>query len=270
MKKTMDRRFLAPARRPRWTTCLVVALVLMSLTGCVRRRMTIRSTSTGGRSDIGALVYVDDYEVGTTPIAQNFTYYGTRKIRLVKDGYETMTVMQPMRPPWWQIPPIDFVTENLLPGELTDSRTLAYQMTPQRIVPPDELRGRAEQLRSQMQPVCYTEPIAQEVPAYPTQPAIQPIPSDPMVPMQPGPVQPGPVQPGTVPSSTYQQPGEWISPGNIAPANSLPPGGSQPYPTQQPYYQPQSGVPSSQPYTQPSLPASRPYYYPQPGPGVTQ
>jgi len=96
------------------------------------------------------MVYVDDYDypIGTTPISHNFTYYGTRKIRLVKDGYETLTVMEPIRGPWYQIPPLDFVSENLVPGEIHDQRTLSYQLVPQRVVPTEELVGRAEELRS--------------------------------------------------------------------------------------------------------------------------
>ena len=53
--------------------------------GCVQRRMTIRS------SPPGAMVYVDNQEIGTTPVSTGFTYYGTREFRLVKDGYETLT-----------------------------------------------------------------------------------------------------------------------------------------------------------------------------------
>ena len=109
--------------------------------------MTIRSNPPG------AMVYVDDYDypIGTTPVSHNFTYYGTRKIRLVKDGYETLTVMEPIRAPWYQIPPVDFVTENLVPGELHDQRTLSYQLAPQKVVPTEELLGRAEGLRGQAQ-----------------------------------------------------------------------------------------------------------------------
>ncbi len=94
------------------------------------------------------MVYVDDYEIGTTPVSRNFTYYGTRKIRLVKDGYETLTVMQPIPPPWYQIPPLDFVTEVLVPGELCDRRTLNYHLAPQRVVPTEQLLERAEDLRA--------------------------------------------------------------------------------------------------------------------------
>ena len=127
----------------RWL-CLLAAIALCApQLGCVRRRMTIRSNPPG------AMVYVDDYPVGTTPISANFTYYGTRKLRLVKDGFETLTVMEPLRAPWYQIPPLDFVSENLVPGDLHDRRTLSYQLVPQRVVPPGELLGRAEGLRSQ-------------------------------------------------------------------------------------------------------------------------
>lgn len=109
--------------------------------------MTIRSNPPG------AMVYVDDYEypIGTTPISHHFTYYGTRKIRLVKDGYETLTVMEPLRGPWYQFPPLDFVSENLVPAEIHDQRTLTYQLVPQRVVPTEELVGRAEGLRSRAQ-----------------------------------------------------------------------------------------------------------------------
>ena len=94
---------------------------------------------------------MDDYPIGTTPVSQNFTYYGTREIRLVKDGYETLTVLEPIPPPWYQIPPLDFITENLLPGELRDRRTFSYQLAPQTLVPMDQLLDRAEELRTRSQ-----------------------------------------------------------------------------------------------------------------------
>ena len=120
---------------------LVATVLCMCQTGCVQRRMIIRSNPPG------ALVYVDDYEIGVTPVAHNFTYYGQRKIRLVKDGYETLTLMQPMPAPWYQVPPLDFVSENLIPGEIRDRQTFSYQMIPQRVVPTEQLLGQAERLR---------------------------------------------------------------------------------------------------------------------------
>jgi hypothetical protein len=136
-----------------WTLLLVLAVCGWQ-GGCVQRRMTIRTNPPG------ALAYVDDYEIGTTPISTDFTYYGQRKIRLVKDGYETLTVMQPVPSPWYQIPPLDFVTENLVPGEIRDQRTFHYQLTPQAVVPTDQLLSRAESLRRGIAPVGTTGPSA--------------------------------------------------------------------------------------------------------------
>jgi hypothetical protein len=124
-------------------TLLIV--VCIAATGCVQRRLTIRSNPPG------ALVYVDDYEIGTTPVSTNFTYYGTRRIRLVKDGYETLTVMQTIPPPWYEVVPVDFIAENLIPGEIRDHRTFDYQLTPQAVVPTEQLLSRAEGLRAQTQ-----------------------------------------------------------------------------------------------------------------------
>jgi hypothetical protein len=122
-------------------TALVVAIACVCPTGCVQRRMIVRSNPPG------AVVYIDDYEIGTTPVAANFTYYGTRKIRLVKNGFETLTVMQPVPSPWYQILPLDFITENLIPGKIHDTRTFDYPLVPQLVVPSEQLLDRAEGLR---------------------------------------------------------------------------------------------------------------------------
>ena len=113
----------------------------MVLTGCVRRRMTVRTNPPG------AQVYVDDQEIGITPASTDFIYYGTRKIRIAKDGYETTTVMERMRAPWYQWTPLDYVFENLWPWEIRDERIVDVQLAPKRVVPTQELIGRAENLR---------------------------------------------------------------------------------------------------------------------------
>lgn len=123
---------------------IIVALSLLTvvaLSGCLRRRMMVRSNPPG------AMVYVDNQQIGATPCSTDFVYYGTREIRLVKPGYETLTVNQPIPAPWYEIPPLDFVSENLVPREIQDYRTLSYNLSPQVIVPTDQLLGRAEQLR---------------------------------------------------------------------------------------------------------------------------
>ena len=120
---------------------LCVGLILSFSVGCVQRRMTIRSNPPG------ALVYVDDYQVGTTPVSTDFVYYGTRKIRLIKDGYDTITVQQPFPVPWYEIFPLDFVTENLWPWEIRDERVVDLAMVPMGTVPAETVVSRAELAR---------------------------------------------------------------------------------------------------------------------------
>jgi hypothetical protein len=150
----------------------IMAVLAMCLAagGCVERRMMIRTNPPG------ALAYIDDYEIGTTPIATNFTYYGTHKIRLVKDGYETLTLMQNVPPPWYEIFPLDFVSENLVPGEIRDQRCLNYQLTPQLIVPPEQLLARGESLRHGSQPAAGAAASAPAVRVNPAAPPIRPYP----------------------------------------------------------------------------------------------
>jgi hypothetical protein len=109
--------------------------------------MTVRSNPPG------AMVYVDDYPIGTTPCSTDFTYYGTRKVRLVKDGYETLTIYQPVKTPWYQWFGIDFFSENVWPGEIRDERAYEYHMIPTVQVPNEQLISRANQLRANSQPI---------------------------------------------------------------------------------------------------------------------
>lgn len=133
---------LARAGRRARLALWVTALALLIAPGCVQRRLMIRSDPPG------AMVYVDDYQIGATPIATNFTYYGTRKIRLVKDGYQTLTVYERIDPPWYQVPPFDFFSENVAAREIRDMRVLDYRLVPQVVSPPQNLLDRAEELRA--------------------------------------------------------------------------------------------------------------------------
>ena len=131
---------------------LLGLLLCASQSGCVQRRMTVRTNPPG------ALLYVDDYPIGTTPCSTSFTYYGTRKIRLVKDGYETLTLMQDIPAPWYEYTPCDFIAENFVPGQIRDQRTLDFQLKPQMVVPTEQLLSRAEGLRRGIHTATGTTP----------------------------------------------------------------------------------------------------------------
>ena len=144
--RTGTNRFARCAwRRNRRMLLWLLAGLMLLPGGCVRRRLNVHSNPPG------ALVYVDNQQIGTTPCSVDFTYYGTREIRLVKPGYETLTISQPIPAPWYQIPPLDFVSENLVPTKIRDNRTVSYNLAPQFIVPTQELIDRANQLRQDTQ-----------------------------------------------------------------------------------------------------------------------
>ena len=141
----------------------------------MQRRMTIRSNPPG------ALVYVDDYQIGTTPVSTDFVYYGTRKIRLVKDGFETLTVRQPIPVPWYEVFPLDFVSENLWPWEIRDERVVDLAMAPAESQPAELVVARAQTARlaaGSLPPVAATPlpGVAPPLPRLPQQPAFPPPP----------------------------------------------------------------------------------------------
>ncbi|MEK6237513.1 MAG: PEGA domain-containing protein [Planctomycetales bacterium] len=121
---------------------LFAVLLVVSLTGCVERRLMIRSQPPG------ALVYVGKQEVGLTPVGVNFTYYGPREVTLVKDGYETVTEIVEVPPPWYQVVPLDFVSDNLVPARIRDYRGLEYQLRPKFMVSTEQILRRGDELRN--------------------------------------------------------------------------------------------------------------------------
>jgi hypothetical protein len=144
MRATRVGRFAeAFSRAVAWgLAALTVWAVTCPAAADVRRRITVRSIPEG------ALVYIDDQQIGATPVSTSFLYYGTRKIQLIKDGFKTITVKQTFSPPWYEIPGIDFFSENVYQGELRDERVLDFQLEPETIPPTHELWQRAEALRA--------------------------------------------------------------------------------------------------------------------------
>lgn len=130
--------------------CLV--LVATTSVGCVRRRMTVRT------SPPGATISIDNQVIGTAPAATSFVYYGTREIRVEKDGYRTETIRRKITPPWYQLPGIDFVAETLWPGEIRDERIIDVELVPAELQPSPQVIQRADALRQQSRAGFVTAP----------------------------------------------------------------------------------------------------------------
>jgi len=127
--------------RPLAIRCLLAAAVAGSAAGCVRRSLTIQT------EPAGALVFLNDQEVGRSPVSIDFTWYGDYDLIVRKEGFQTLQTHVPVREPWYQVPPIDFFAEVLWPGNVHDQHTFARTLEPQVLPDREEVVQRAEELR---------------------------------------------------------------------------------------------------------------------------
>ena len=77
------------------------AFLLSLLGGCMQRTLSITS------QPAGATVYLNDTEVGRTPLETGFTYYGTYDVLVRKDGYEPLRTKADAIAPIYEHPPLD-------------------------------------------------------------------------------------------------------------------------------------------------------------------
>lgn len=123
-------------------SAFALTLGLLILSGCVDRTISITSTPSG------ALVYLNDEEVGRTPLVTPFTFYGVYDVRLEKDGYEPMWTSERAAPPWWEYPGPDLLAEMVPNGEA--HLNWHFYLVPKEEVDPDILVDHARQLRAKL------------------------------------------------------------------------------------------------------------------------
>ncbi len=122
-------------------------------TGCVRRTITIRTDPPG------AMVWLNDREIGRSPVDVDFDYYGTYDVRLEREGYEPMMTSGDAKAPLWETVGVDLVAE-LLPFRFHSRVEWHYALAPV-TDDPEALIQRARELRSK---VAEPEPQADEAP----------------------------------------------------------------------------------------------------------
>jgi PEGA domain len=173
----------------RRTASTVFAFVAVSLlTGCVERRFRVETQPPG------AYLYINNVPYGPTPVDVPFLYYGDYDVMLVKEGFQTKRVKQPVPAPWYQYPFIDFFAEALYPGQITDIRDLCYEMEPVVQPSPDALKAEGAELRRMG--------AALPAPRYPDPKGDQP--GENRVPFQPGAILPPPRETSGLPAPRPQ------------------------------------------------------------------
>ena len=123
---------------------VVLPVLLASVVGCVERIVKIETDPPG------ALVTVNDEEVGVSPVRFSFLWYGDYELILRKQGYQTLKTHYRVDAPWYQWPPFDFVSEVLVPGTIRDEHVLpTFELTSAEPPTVREVVDRAIELRDQ-------------------------------------------------------------------------------------------------------------------------
>src|SRR5690349_11636751 len=99
------------------------ALPLLLVGGCVEQTMTINSDPPG------ALVYLNDQEVGRTPMTRDFKWYGDYDVQVRLEGYQTLSTHKMVKAPWWNWVPFDFFAA-MIPLNFADHKTLSFALKP--------------------------------------------------------------------------------------------------------------------------------------------
>jgi hypothetical protein len=112
---------------PRPIPPALLALALLALPlglgGCVERRIEITSEPSG------ALVWLNDQQIGRTPTEAGFTYHGVYDLRLELEGYEPLRTEATAKPPLYEHAPLDLFAE-AIPARIDNIQRWHFVLEP--------------------------------------------------------------------------------------------------------------------------------------------
>ena len=113
----------------------------LTLAGCVERRLTINT------KPAGALIELNDEEIGTSPVTVSFNWYGDYNIRASLTGYATLATNKVLKRPMHDRPPFDFIASVLNPKKIVDSYEWTFDLQPMQTPARDDLIKDAVELQ---------------------------------------------------------------------------------------------------------------------------
>jgi hypothetical protein len=128
-----------------WRCLSAMLMGALLCCGCVERTITVNSNPPG------ALVYLNDREVGRTPVTRDFTWYGVYEVTLRKDGYQALKTQQNVFCPIYELVPLDLISELLPVIRFHDDKQFSYNLQP---IPPTDkalLMQRALEMKGQLE-----------------------------------------------------------------------------------------------------------------------
>jgi len=124
---------------------LVVGLTIIVIaSGCVERQLTIKTRPQG------ALVTLNDEEIGASPVTVSFNWYGDYNVRISKEGYETLKTHRRLKRPWYDRAPFDFFAGCLNPKRIVNSYEWMFELKEKQEPERQQLIEDARQLKQQL------------------------------------------------------------------------------------------------------------------------
>ncbi len=129
---------------------LLMIPLLLLLPACVDRRIAVTSEPSGAR------VWINDTEIGRTPVQTGFKFYGVYDVRLELDGYEPIHEAKEADAPIYEYPGLDLVT-GIIPIDWKSREDWHFELTPnlEQTQTPAELEegllSRARETRNQIE-----------------------------------------------------------------------------------------------------------------------
>jgi hypothetical protein len=122
----------------------VCLIVILFLGGCVERKLTINTEPQG------AIVVLNDEEIGTSPVTVSFNWYGDYNVRVSKEGFETLKTHRKLKGPWYDKFPFDFFAQLIIPKRIVNSYEWTFALDPQQHPTREELIRNALELKKQL------------------------------------------------------------------------------------------------------------------------
>lgn len=121
--------------------CILTASVVVAvLSGCVERQLTINTEPQG------ALIVLNDEEIGISPVMIEFNWYGDYKVRISKQGYETLDTHRKLDAPMHDNFPMDFFAE-LWPRRIVDKYEWSFKLQSYQPMARDDLLEAAQVMK---------------------------------------------------------------------------------------------------------------------------
>lgn len=126
------------------TLFIAIFLITILMYGCVERQLTINTVPSG------ALVELNDEQIGSSPVTVNFNWYGDYNVNIRKEGFETLKTHRELKGPWYDKFPFDFFAQILNPKKIVDKYEWTFELEPKKEVDREQLIQDAKKLKKQL------------------------------------------------------------------------------------------------------------------------